>query len=250
MAEISAAQGAQGASAASGSATPPQNARKKEKAPNSVMNNGAGNANQAPKEPQRKEITVTAVPGTSLFGLAMKYDVSVDDIKKLNGLTSDNIREGQKIRIMAFDPKEKEAWDNYQDELSEQKYEAERKADIERKNKLAESRIEEAIEYGLDDKYSFSIQKETGNIIITLKEGRQLYDVKQDFNIPDGVLRAYNNDLNKYEIPKFDTERGMVENADNVKAKKGDTLVIDIDSFKPDKPFMQKLADVWNWLWN
>ena len=47
------------------------------------------------------QTTYTVKPGDSLSKIASKYDktVTIDSIKRLNGLKSDNISAGQKLRI-------------------------------------------------------------------------------------------------------------------------------------------------------
>ena len=47
------------------------------------------------------QTTYTVKPGDSLSKIASKYDktVTVDSIKRLNGLKSDNISTGQKLKI-------------------------------------------------------------------------------------------------------------------------------------------------------
>jgi len=44
-------------------------------------------------------IEYTVQPGASLSLIAKAYNVSVDDIKKINGLKSDTLKVGQKLRI-------------------------------------------------------------------------------------------------------------------------------------------------------
>ena len=44
-------------------------------------------------------ITYTVQPKESLYGISKKYGVTVDDIKKWNNLTSDNLQIGQQLII-------------------------------------------------------------------------------------------------------------------------------------------------------
>ena len=46
-----------------------------------------------------KKITYTVQPKESLYGISKKYGVTVDDIKKWNNLTSDNLQIGQQLII-------------------------------------------------------------------------------------------------------------------------------------------------------
>ncbi len=58
-------------------------------------------AQKATPKPQPKATTHTLKSGDTLSGLAKKYGVSVAEIKKANGMTSDNLRAGQTIKIPA-----------------------------------------------------------------------------------------------------------------------------------------------------
>jgi flagellum-specific peptidoglycan hydrolase FlgJ len=52
------------------------------------------------KKPEMKKIeTYTVVQGDTLYSISKKYSVSIDDIKKLNGLKSNNIAIGQTLVI-------------------------------------------------------------------------------------------------------------------------------------------------------
>lgn len=57
---------------------------------------------QKPQKPQQpKATTHTVKSGDTLSGLSKKYGVSIADIKKANGMTTDNLRIGQKVKIPA-----------------------------------------------------------------------------------------------------------------------------------------------------
>ena len=58
-------------------------------------------AQKATPKPQPKATTHTLKSGDTLSGLSKKYGVSVAEIKKANGMTSDNLRAGQTIKIPA-----------------------------------------------------------------------------------------------------------------------------------------------------
>ena len=58
-------------------------------------------AKPAPKASAPKATTHTVRSGDSLYKLAKKYGVGVDDIRAANSLKNDDIKIGQKIKIPA-----------------------------------------------------------------------------------------------------------------------------------------------------
>jgi membrane-bound lytic murein transglycosylase D len=55
--------------------------------------------NEQQPSSRAKTITYTVQPKESLYGISKKYGVTVDDIKKWNNLTSDNLQIGQQLII-------------------------------------------------------------------------------------------------------------------------------------------------------
>jgi LysM repeat protein len=58
----------------------------------------AGTATPTPQQ-QGSVSTYTVVPGDTLFGIAKKFGMTVDDLKSLNGLTSNNLSVGQVLKV-------------------------------------------------------------------------------------------------------------------------------------------------------
>ncbi len=52
-----------------------------------------------PRPPAARDAVHTVVRGDTLWGLSRKYNVSVDAIKKANGMTRDTVVLGSKLRI-------------------------------------------------------------------------------------------------------------------------------------------------------
>lgn len=52
-----------------------------------------------PSSAEAGRVRYTVAPGDTLLGIALEYDVSVDDIRRWNDLSGDNIYEGQRLTI-------------------------------------------------------------------------------------------------------------------------------------------------------
>ncbi len=61
--------------------------------------NGKKDNKKNKKETKPKTVEHKVTKGENLYKIAQKYGVSVDDIKKANNMRSDNIREGQEIKV-------------------------------------------------------------------------------------------------------------------------------------------------------
>lgn len=246
MAGVSATEGAKN-TATTKQASNTTRAKTKEKAPNSVVKKKQATTQaQVPKEPKKKEITITLGSGDSLFALAMKYNVSVDEICKLNGIKDPNkVKIDQKIKIMAYDPKEKAEWDTYQYELAEQKRAVEMAKAKEKRIALAQAKIQEAKANGREDDYSFSMDKD-GYVIVTLKTNKKLHDIREEMGQNPGKLDEMNNFEGRYgQIPILKTDSRDIETWDNYEAKKGESFRIDTDQMHTSKTLKQRLKDWW-----
>lgn len=127
--------------------------------------------------------------------------------------------------------------------VEEDDYEKEYQMKVQKRIEKSKAAIAEAISYGYGEKYNFKIDKETGFVIITLKEDKKLYKIKDDFNLPNGSLLSTNG--GKYKPVIIRNEYGdPVESYDNVTAKKGDALLINVDDFKPEKSLWQSIKDL------
>lgn len=207
---------------------------------------------QRPKAEGVKDVTVSS--GQTLFDIATKYHVSIKDVLKANpGLNPDRIKEGQVLKMPFVSDKKWNAYIDSKDQFDKQelaKFDAElaqEKAQaLKQKTELAQARIQEANDLKYNEKYSFRVDAKTGDIIITLKEDKELGDIRNDFNIPSGHLTQKNPSIKqKYEPEKFlDLDAGVRKaNWDGADAKKGDSFIIDPNAFKPSKGFFGDLFD-------
>jgi LysM repeat protein len=67
--------------------------------PQSVMRNRQSGTNVQPLTINNQPSTHEVLPKESLYGISKKYGVSIDDLKKWNNLTSDNLKIGQQLII-------------------------------------------------------------------------------------------------------------------------------------------------------
>lgn len=199
------------------------------------------------KKPQydKEVITYTVQEGDySLREIALKFGTTVAELKANNdipGKNHDYIIAGKtKLQINALTEKGKkqkaahEAVVARQEQLEEQKYaqeDAAKAKQIQTNIKVANKKIENAqgLEH-LKDTYNFSVDKE-GNIVLTLKKELQVKEMKEDFDLKEGVLKN-NNDL------AGKTKRGFFDFKNNNKldfyyAKEGTTFVIPVNAFNP-----------------
>lgn len=207
---------------------------------------------QRPKAEGVKDVAVES--GQTLFDIATKYHVSINDVLKANpGLNPDKIREGQVLKMPFVSDKKWNAYVNAKEQFEKQeqaKFDAEWAQEqaqaLKQKTELAQARIQEANDLKYNEKYSFRVDAKTGDIIVTLKEDKELGDIRNDFNIPSGHLTQKNPSIKqKYEPEKFfDLDAGVRKaNWDGADAKKGDTFIIDPNAFKPSKGFFGDLFD-------
>lgn len=246
MSGVNAASGTQGSANTEKPSSAKAQQAQKEKAPNSVVNNGKSKKAAVPKEPKRKEITVTLQSGTSLLSIASKYDTTVGAICKLNGISNpDRVSEGQKIRVMAYDPKEKAEWDAYQDKLEEQQRAEQKAKEIKQRKAMAEAKIAEAKKNGRDDDYSFSVDKE-GYVIITLKTNKKLHEIRSEMGQNPGTLDDMNNFEARYgKIPVVSTDVRDIETWDNYEAKKGESFRLNTYEMSTSRTWTQFFKDLW-----
>lgn len=203
-----------------------------------------------PSKPAPQQITYTVPEGGSLFAIAMKYHTDVSAIMKANNLTnSELIKPGQ---VLKFQGVTKDRWDRYQNALSDyysKKYEIEQQLRAQKEAELfrqkiaeAEANIQKAREdKDLNKKYTFTLDRKTGHITVTLKKGTELGDLRKDFHLPKGHLRKMNSGITKkykpgtdYNLLSFDIfEPVRKSNWDEAKASAGDKFIIDGNAFKP-----------------
>ena len=128
-------------------------------------------------------------------------------------------------------------WAEYETEMADKKN---------AKIKHAEENIAKAKEYGHDE-FNIEMQTDsngnkTGNVIVTLNEDIGIGSIKHWLGIPDGVLKAWNQE----KIEKLGTEEigeTGIQSHDMVEAPKGMQFILPGDCLNPQKTAWQKLCD-------
>lgn len=200
-----------------------------------------------PAPPKTKKITITLGSFDTLSGLAAKYHTDINSIMAANGIKDANkIREGQTIIIDAIPEDVYVQYQKAVDEYETLLYEQKRAEEIAQRTAKSEAFMEQAMENGWGEDYTFSIDKNNGYTRVTLKDGKNLGEIKRDFNLPAGSLSETNSLESKYNIGTARThDDRIIENWDVVEAAKGDSFLIDPNVAKTKRTWTQFFKDIW-----
>ena len=168
--------------------------------------------------------------GDSLWSVAKKFNVSVEDLKNANNLSSNLLQVGQRLRIPTLEEKEEGEYIVYMVARGDSLYSIARKynttvQDLVSYNNLATTNLsigqqlliprEENVTTPLENTY-------------TVKSGDNLYSIANRFNVSVSTLRAYNNlssDLLQIgQILRIPTTTSSSENTVEYVVKSGDNL--------------------------
>lgn len=145
--------------------------------------------------------------GDTLSQIAEKYGTTIGNLLAANpGLSKDNLRAGTVIKISS------------------------------EKINAAKEKINQAIDLGYGEEYTFSIEP-NGDIRITLLDDMELGDIRADFKIPGGSLTNSNPGLKtKYE-PEYviHLDKNNYNDWDGAEANQGDQFIITNAHFNPNK---------------
>lgn len=207
---------------------------------NSVYTEGAKEKQKlkpVPK-PEPKMITHTVKDGESLGMLAAKYNTSVSSIVKLNNIKNpDNLKPGTKLQIGAIDSKDIKAYEDYQSELFNRRYNEKQQKELKQKVESSKAQVVNAKKYGYGEDYSFKVDTKSGDVYVTTKTEKTLGDIRRDFRIPAGSLSKTNNIKGKYKPERvFDLDSGTRFNDyDKADVPVGNSLRIRGADFSPDE---------------
>ena len=170
--------------------------------------------------------------GDSLWSIAKKYNTTVDELKKLNNLTSNLLSVGQKIKVPTDEVEINPSLNNiYVVKSGDSLYSIANKygttVDILKSlNGLTTNLLNVGQELKLPSKINIDIeQKPTENYILyTVKKGDNLYSIARDYNTTVNNIMNYNN-LNTNllsigQIVKIPTDTSII----TYTVKKGDSL--------------------------
>lgn len=145
--------------------------------------------------------------GDTLSQIAERYGTTIGNLLAANpGLSAQNLRAGTVIKVSS------------------------------EKINAAKDKINQAIDLGYGEEYTFSIEP-NGDIRVTLLDDMELGDVKADFQIPDKSLTNSNPNLKRKYEPQyvFHLDGCNYNDWDQAEAKQGDQLIISNAHFKPNK---------------
>jgi len=200
--------------------------------------------NTPPIKPVGTPTKITVASGESLSVLAVKYNTTVDMIKKANNMKSDNLREGQTITINVVTDAELKKYQQLKSQYDQKVAAEKEKKEVAKRTEKAAKLIEKANKDGYAKDYSFSIN-DKGHILIKLKTEKMLGEIASDFGLAPGVLRNTNPSIEqKYKKGKAINHNGdEYETYNTSQAKPGHTFVIDTDDFHTVKTWSQTFKD-------
>lgn len=183
--------------------------------------------------------TITIQAGQTLSQIAEQYGVTVADIQKANNLKGTNIMAGKNLIIPAPEPKFDNGYTNSKlDEMTFTKEEREENAEYSQE-KIA---IANATNKKLKDQVAnLTVNKKSGYVQINVKKDVTAEELKKLYEIPDGVLKYY-NDLT-YEWKDTGDEAGhQYKDWGNPTFHKGESVIVPPSSFE----HQGWLKETWN----
>lgn len=135
--------------------------------------------------------TITIQKGQTLSQIASEYGVSVAELQAANNLKGTNIIAGEKLIIPYQEPEfSNDFTNNALDEYEFSEEEVQENAQYsEEKIALANSKNKER----KAEVANLTINKKSGYVQINLKQDITAEELKKLYNIPDGVLKNYND---------------------------------------------------------
>ncbi len=189
------------------------------------------------------EITIKS--GDTLSQIAIKNGISVKELMDANGIkNADDIKSGQKITIPITTAKPAAPTDSFKAKapnatMAEMKFSEE---EIASNKKYSNEKIKKSYETNPDLKSqaaSLSTDPYSGYVSIKLKSDRTANDLKKLYNIPDGVLKKY-NDLS-FEWKELPDGHHQMDYG-NPTFEKGSTVIVPPGSFE----YGGAVKELWN----
>lgn len=246
MSEVSKVSGAGQTGAVNAPKTSTQ-AAKAEKKPVDIVKKNEQKQLEEPQKPEQQIKTYTVKERDLLGNIANAHQTTVAEIVKLNpGLNPDKIKPGQQIKIACYDSKEYAEYMKKLDAYETQQREIRAMKAIQDRTNLAHKQIEKANKNGWGTDYSFTVDQ-NGYVVVTLKEPKKLHEIRKELGLPSGHLDDMNSLESKFgKIPTVNDGKRDIETWDNVKAKEGQTLLIDPSCLRTERTWTQAWNDFWS----
>lgn len=146
-------------------------------------------------EPPKNTATYTVTPGDTLYSIANSYNMSVDQLKQLNNLTTNTIQVGQTLQVIGTAPESTQITGvTYTVQPGDSLYSIAERANLTvnqlmKLNNLASTMIYVGQTLNLAD----TPQQNVAGATYTVKEGDTLYRIAQNHNMSVTDLKNMNN---------------------------------------------------------
>ena len=127
--------------------------------------------------------------GDTLYGIARKYDITVDELKNINNITSNNLYIGQQLKVPLQEPLE-EDYEIYTVVKGDSLWLISQKYDVS-VDDLIEINNLETVNLQIGDK--LKVPKKAPNKMYIVKNGDTLWSIAKDNNTSIEELKALNN---------------------------------------------------------
>ena len=176
----------------------------------------------------------TVKSGDSLYSIARKFNTTVDDIKRINNLVSNNLSIGQKLIINQDNQKEETIQNNpssniYTVKSGDSLYAIARKFnttvdDIKRLNNLVNNNLSigQKLIINQDNNKEETIQNNPSSNIYTVKSGDSLYAIARKFNTTVDDIKRLNNLVSN----NLSIGQKLIINSDNIGNVNNTTYIV------------------------
>ena len=137
-----------------------------------------------------KYITYTVVKGDTLYGIANKYDISVEELKQLNRLTTNNLYIGQQLKVPEKKIDESEEYEIYTVVKGDSLWLISQKYDIPVDDLIEINKLE-TVNLQIGDK--LKIPKSNSKEIYIVQKGDSLWSIAKDYNTSVEEIKLANN---------------------------------------------------------
>lgn len=134
--------------------------------------------------------TYTVVKGDTLYGIARKYNITVDELKRLNNITSNNLYIGQQLKVPTVETPEAEDYEIYTVVKGDSLWLISQKYDVPIDD-LIEINDLETVNLQIGDK--LKIPKKESKKTYIVQKGDSLWSIAKDNNTSVEELKLLNN---------------------------------------------------------